>query len=57
MADRHTDPPDAGAQEAAKLSAHAGIAVIMDYGIRESFSNAGPPLQYHIYLPLVMRNP
>ena len=39
LADRHTDPPDAGAQEAAKLSSHAGIAVTMAYWIWVSYSN------------------
>jgi hypothetical protein len=44
LADRHTDPPDAGDQEAAKLSSHAGIAVNMGYGIWESSSNGGHAL-------------
>jgi hypothetical protein len=38
----HTDPPDAGDVEVAKLSYHAGIAVDMDYGVRGSGTNMPP---------------
>ncbi|MCX6879026.1 MAG: C10 family peptidase [Verrucomicrobia bacterium] len=44
LADRHADPPDAGAQEAAKVSSHAGIAVNMSYGTGTSYSNGGHAL-------------
>jgi len=36
MNDTHTDPPDAGDVEVAKLSHHAGIAADMDYGLWSS---------------------
>lgn len=33
IGDTHTDPPDAGDVEVAKLCYHAGVAVIMGYGV------------------------
>ncbi len=36
MHDKHTDPPDAGDQAAARLCYHAGVAAHMDYGLRGS---------------------
>jgi len=35
----HTDPPDAGDDEVAKLCNHAGVAVSMSYGIKASTSS------------------
>lgn len=43
MQDTHSDPPDIGADEVAKLCYHAGIAAGMDYGIEESSSSLWIP--------------
>jgi hypothetical protein len=40
MRDTHTDPPDAGAAEAAKLVYHAGLAQNMGYGLGLSLTGA-----------------
>ena len=42
MTDAHTDPPDTGDIEVAKLSHHAGIATDMDYG----YWGSGTPLYW-----------
>jgi hypothetical protein len=41
LQDMHTDPPDDGDPEVAKLCYHAGIAVLMGWGVQGSSSNFG----------------
>ncbi len=41
MADDETDPPDAGANEAAKISYHAAVGVHTYFGVNDSSANGG----------------